>query len=422
MLLSYHSVLVMALLSILNIEVDSRYGESLYHSMRQEDYDKDLRPNHHGAPVNVSVFMFVTSIHSLSEVSMDYGVTLFLSLHWGDPRLAFNSTETIDLRSDSELISKIWMPDLYFVNVKDGALHEVTITNKHIRIHPNGHVLYDLRVSLTLICHLFLHRFPMDKQTCGIKLESFGYTTRDMQLFWDENVTVLLAPELVMPEFSIGAPIANKTVPFYPGLGHYDQLECKFPLSRELIFYLMEYYVPSFLLVVLSWVSFWLNIEASPARASLGITTALTLTTLSSAARAHMAKVSYTKAIDIWMLTCSVFVFAALLEFAMSSYVHTRGQTLSRKLKSKEMAARKCRHKAQLKSNEFTIDESRALTIEMMTSDSDGTIKVGYSRNPETMFRFSRKIDLYSRGIFPFIFLLFNLIYWPTYLRNSSSF
>ncbi|VDL68574.1 unnamed protein product [Nippostrongylus brasiliensis] len=34
------------------------------------------------------------------------------------------------------------------------------------------------------------------------------------------------------------------------------------------------------LIVTISWVSFWLNREASPARVSLGVTTVLTMTTL----------------------------------------------------------------------------------------------------------------------------------------------
>ncbi|XP_077869888.1 glycine receptor subunit alphaZ1-like [Saccoglossus kowalevskii] len=397
--------------------------------MTQQDYDKDLRPVAGGPPVNISVFMFVTSIHSLSEISMDYGITLFLSLHWGDPRLEFNGSEAIDLRSDSQLLSQIWTPDLYFVNVKEGSLHEVTVKNKHIRVHPDGRILYDMRVSLTLICHLYLHRFPMDEQSCGIQLESFGYTTRDIQLFWDEEVEVHLDSELAMPEFSIGEPVAFRKVLFYPGLGYYDQLQCTFPLSRELIFYVMEYYVPSFLLVVLSWVSFWLNIEASPARASLGITTALTLTTLSSAARAHMARVSYTKAIDIWMLICSVFVFAALLEFAMTSYVHTKATGMSKKYRHIPLDSPVSNSplKRRIRSTEISIEErhclheSAMLNIDLPLSHIGKRIitKRKTAKDPERLFRASRNIDIYSRGLFPLVFLLFNIVYWPIYLRGD---
>lgn len=65
-----------------------------------------------------------------------------------------------------------------------------------------------------------------------------------------------------------------------------------------------------------------------PARISLGLLTVLTMTTQSSGARADLPRVSYVKAMDVWMATCLVFVFAALVEFA---YVNV----LSRKIKRK---------------------------------------------------------------------------------------
>uniref|UniRef100_A0A914RTH6 Neurotransmitter-gated ion-channel transmembrane domain-containing protein n=1 Tax=Parascaris equorum TaxID=6256 RepID=A0A914RTH6_PAREQ len=42
----------------------------------------------------------------------------------------------------------------------------------------------------------------------------------------------------------------------------------------------MNIIIPSMLIVTISWVSFWLNREASPARVGLGVTTVLTMTTL----------------------------------------------------------------------------------------------------------------------------------------------
>ena len=80
---------------------------------------------------------------------------------------------------------------------------------------------------------------------------------------------------------------------------------------------MIQNYVPSFLIVALSWVSFWINIDAVPARISIGVLSVLTMTTQSVGAWMSLPNVSYVKAIDIWMSTCVFFVFAAMLEFAI---------------------------------------------------------------------------------------------------------
>ena len=88
------------------------------------------------------------------------------------------------------------------------------------------------------------------------------------------------------------------------------------PLQRKVGYYVLQIFVPSTLAVVISWTNFWLDKEAVPARASIGIVTVLTITTLSSSARGELPPVSYVKAIDVWLFVCILFVFCALLEFA----------------------------------------------------------------------------------------------------------
>ncbi len=62
--------------------------------------------------------------------------------------------------------------------------------------------------------------------------------------------------------------------------GAYVRMYCDFLFTRALGYYMIQIYLPSILIVVISWVSFWLNREATPARVSLGVTTVLTMTTL----------------------------------------------------------------------------------------------------------------------------------------------
>lgn len=52
----------------------------------------------------------------------------------------------------------------------------------------------------------------------------------------------------------------------------------------------------------------------------LGITTVLTMTTLSISARHSLPKVSYATAMDWFIAVCFAFVFSALIEFAAVNY------------------------------------------------------------------------------------------------------
>lgn len=107
--------------------------------------------------------------------------------------------------------------------------------------------------------------------------------------------------------------------------GAYPCLEIRFVLKRDIGFFLIQTYIPSILIVILSWVSFWINVDAIPARVSLGLLTVLTMTTQSSGANASMPRVSYIKALDVWMSMCLIFVFTALLEFAVVNVISRKG-------------------------------------------------------------------------------------------------
>lgn len=97
---------------------------------------------------------------------------------------------------------------------------------------------------------------------------------------------------------------SNKTVGLYPylllRLGKFTCIEVKFYLERQMGYYLIQMYIPSLLTVILSWVSFWINMDAAPARVGLGITTVLTMTTQSSGSRASLPKVSQ---FSLWHFT-----------------------------------------------------------------------------------------------------------------------
>jgi hypothetical protein len=75
------------------------------------------------------------------------------------------------------------------------------------------------------------------------------------------------------------------------------------------------------MLVIVSWVSFWIDPNSTAARVLLGVTSLLTMSRQNSGINASLPPVSYTKAVDVWTGCCLTFVFGALIEFAVVNYV-----------------------------------------------------------------------------------------------------
>lgn len=70
---------------------------------------------------------------------------------------------------------------------------------------------------------------------------------------------------------SSGHQFRSISVPVPPS-GSYPRLSLSFKLKRNIGYFILQTYMPSILITILSWVSFWINYDASAARVALGMT------------------------------------------------------------------------------------------------------------------------------------------------------
>ena len=331
-------------------------------------------------PAIIRTNIYVRKIDKINDIDMEYSVQLTFRSQWNDNRLMFD-----DMKGQIRYLQltdtrKIWTPDYFFYNEKQGHFHSMIKPNVLIRIYPNGAILYSTRISLVLSCPMDLKYYPFDTQMCSIKIASYGYTTEDLVLLWKESDPVQVTKNLNLPRFTL-QKYNTSYCTSRTNTGEYSCLRLDFQLKRESSNYIMQIYIPCIMLVIISWLSFWLDPDAISGRVFLEVTTLLLMTVLISGFNSSVAPVSYTKAVDVWTGVCLTFVFGALLEFVLVNYI------------------------SQCHANQDALNQQQEQTNLMN------------SLRKRLLFKFparSKRIDVISRILFPSMFVLFNLVYWIT--------
>ncbi|KPJ00613.1 Gamma-aminobutyric acid receptor subunit beta [Papilio xuthus] len=297
---------------------------------------------------------------------------------------------------------------------------------------------------------------------------------RDIRYKWNEGPnSVGVSSEVSLPQFKVLGH-RQRAMEISLTTGNYSRLACEIQFVRSMGYYLIQIYIPSGLIVIISWVSFWLNRNATPARVSLGVTTVLTMTTLMSSTNAALPKISYVKSIDVYLGTCFVMVFASLLEYATVGYMAKRIQMRKQRFTAvqkmaaeKKMAgdgppgpseplppprtttltrplppSRSSSYNPHTQEVRFKVHDPKAYskggTLENTINGARGPAPVPPPPQPEEepvppphLVHASKginkllgttpsDIDKYSRIVFPVCFVCFNLMYWIIYLHVSD--
>ncbi|KAK4287110.1 hypothetical protein Pmani_039810, partial [Petrolisthes manimaculis] len=234
-----------------------------------------------------------------------------------------NTTHGTKIIQPLNILNEIWQPDAFFKNGIRSSIHKDWVTNEYLAFYDNdGHIGLFSRMSITLMCHFDFHDYPHDQQKCEMLIQSLSYKSDELQFVWCNHMappTSKLDQDIFsLPHFTLAEYKHEECNEEYPCV------RAVFVLVRHPDFHILHTYVPTVLIVTLSWMSFWIAPDATPARVTLGVTSILTMATQYSQSTKNLPPVSYIKSLDIWMITCMVYVFAALLEFAIVYHVHYR--------------------------------------------------------------------------------------------------
>ncbi|CAI4225552.1 unnamed protein product [Auanema sp. JU1783] len=349
-----------------------------------QHYNKHKLPS---SPVHVRIEMWVQEVTSVSELTQDFEIDLYMNEYWTDPGLAYSSLNPCqgNLSFDWTVLQNIWTPNTCFVNSKAAQIHSSPFRNVFLMVFPNGSIWSNWRIKSTGPCTMDLSKFPIDQIECTLTFESFNYNREEVHMEWN-SIPIIQFKDIELPDFSMVRfnVSANKT---RYAAGYWDELSVNFLFRRRYGWYLLQGFIPTYMTVFISWIPFYLGPRAIPARTMIGVNALLAMTFQFGSIIRNLPRVSYVKAIDVWMLSGISFVFASLIELATIGYL--------------------------------TRDEGR-----VNPSSSIGSIRwkvpnvkepTGKSRN----MTICENVDYWARIGFPFIYSVYNAIYWLVYMRSA---
>ncbi|XP_048584383.1 glycine receptor subunit alpha-3-like [Nematostella vectensis] len=399
--------------------------------LSSSNYDRKARPNAGKEPLDVYLSIGVQAFTSIKETNMEFTTSLFLRQEWTDIRLAHGLDGTISLGGVE--VNQIWRPDTYINNNNDYELH---VENQLALISKYGDVYFSARMLVRASCQMYLQNFPMDVQKCSLVFESFAYTNDHVAFHWKgRNPITIFNKEL--SEFDMEQWLIEEVDMTYVA-GKYRNLKVTFIFRRRLGFYLINFYVPCVVMVIMSWIVFWMDSSSIGERISLGITTILTIVFLLGSSNSTMPRVSYPKMIDWYLMGSFLFVFTTLI---MCLLIYLLDKRTKKVRKDRPLEA---------KTQTYTVTNS-AVTAPTATEEAEARARISYyiadaqgavypiMRNrTQTSIPNKRASMILSphfarsfcglpnlthknlgvvcnqvcRALFPMAFLIFNAVYW----------
>ncbi|XP_046385881.1 glutamate-gated chloride channel isoform X7 [Ischnura elegans] len=269
--------------------------------------------------VNMSVLLL--SLASPDESSLKYEVEFLLQQQWFDPRLKYSNASRYEYLNAIHHHEDVWLPDTYFIMHGDFKDPLIPV-HFALRIFRNGTVNYLMRRHLILSCQGSLNIFPFDDPLCSFAMESISYEQTAVTYVWkNDEDTLRKSPSLTTLNAYL---IRNQTIPCSTKSswrGNYSCLKVDLIFTRDRAFYFTTVFIPGIILVTSSFITFWLEWNAVPARVMIGVTTMLNFFTTSNGFRSTLPVVSNLTAMNVWDGVCMCFIYASLLEFVAVNYV-----------------------------------------------------------------------------------------------------
>lgn len=262
-------------------------------------------------PTEVTLRLYVNDVVSIHDVDQSFHADVLFRAEWQDPRLRHDGPVAC-----SASAHQIWTPVMQVLNRRTVE----QIRKPELSVLPDGSVLFLLRSYGEFSFRADLSDFPFDRQTLSFVIVS-TYGPESVRLQTDPQMFGL-GDNLSVANWSINVEGAHNKIQYVAAVDR-ELVRIDFLLQAERLtgYYTWQQLLPLFLVVMMTWVVYWIPFEFVPARVGLAATSMLTLIAYRFAMSSVLPPIAYLTRLDIFMIGASVLVFAGLMTAVAISHL-----------------------------------------------------------------------------------------------------
>ncbi|XP_068239403.1 uncharacterized protein [Palaemon carinicauda] len=292
--------------------------------LKPKDYLKALPPPgaKPGSPLPLNIKIEIHGFSEINIVDMQLAIDFTLKMNWSDSRLRYkNLSPTADLNflePDSVWVPKVELPNAYFPKIsKTGELLNIIkisdpedddnsrILRDEVYEGANNLLQLTKKFNAPFSCTMNMKNFPFDKQHCNLLIR-FSSAKREY-LEWNDLLVNYLG-DVALAEYMVENTTIQKDVD-----EGYSLVVVDITLSRRNGYYMTSLYIPTIMLMAISYASLYCKKENCDLRVMMTLTTLLVLYGLYQQTSNDLPRTSYTKAIDVWSFFCLTFIFSQVI-------------------------------------------------------------------------------------------------------------
>ncbi|XP_069131692.1 gamma-aminobutyric acid receptor subunit beta-like isoform X2 [Argopecten irradians] len=390
---------------------------------------------HTGNQTEIRLSIYMTEMRFLDRTEADF--TFYYYQVWDDPRLKYPfANDTAWGIKHYHVVRRkyfdnIWLAESYIENELRSRVHDSTMSNRFVWLLSNGTLVYSMRITAGLACDLQGVLFPNALFVCRLKFRIHSYTEDKVSLVWDTNLRPTVPVDFDNEEVSLDAWEATQCTQDNSAVIDSSCLELKVNIKVSFASNVVRIFMPSIFIVVVGWLSFWIERSEVSARIKLGTLSMLAMITEQVGTKFFLPVNFKVRSFEVWYIMSLVFVVAAMFEY---TFVHAV-DVFQTKMKRKEEQM-KLRRKGSNVTMETNVDSRTSSTnnLEMNAIDLVDTANGKTSNMNENVdvindfsfgVRFIMKIstgrvEKYFRIMYAVAYIVVQILFWTICLNYEE--